>query len=382
MTFEEAKRKHCACIYKIAFPDGKYYVGKTMDLGSRIQLYFRFYDSSRSGELSNAICRYGFDSLDISVLTEVSCKDKSDLDTALSILEIKYIRDLNTITPNGYNVSVGGEILGIRAENIYTGLDVSKNYGENKPILLYGVDGKFLKEYPSVLRCAYDLGLDDDDVRAHVNKKRALCGKYLLREKKYNYVPKTICVSDVKVKERVRYKNIIVPKYVEKEINVGRPCKSLLYDENGDFCGEFDSKIQALRSFTNSHSVPYGAYFGGYIVYKKVSDDYPKKIEPYSEAADYILGDVYRPLSECDRISDSVKKKSRKNYYKKKGSSEHDSLINDFMVRQYNDSGFEKVFQNIRDASKYTHIPYANIWACVFGRTKTCRGYHWEKYDK
>lgn len=382
MKFEEAKKKSCACIYRITSPEGKSYVGQTKNLGDRIGLYYRFYDSNHRGLLYDTIKKFGFENLDISILTEVKCANTSDLELSLSILEIKYIRELGTLSPNGYNSSVGGEILGIPYDCIYTDLDVNRAYNGNKPILLYDTQGDFLKEYSSICRCAYDLGMKDVEVGKYLNKKSALCGKYIVREKKYNYVPQQICVSDIKVKERIKYKNVIVPKYIEKEVNVGHPCKALLYDENGDFRGEFDSKIKALRSFTNAHAVPFGAYYGGYVIYKKVSDDFPKKIEPYVEAKDYILGDEYKPLSECRKVEESVKAKAKKNYYKRKGWGKHENLINDFSIRQYNDDGFEAIYPSIRDASEATGIPYSNIWACVFGRTRKSRGYYWEKYAK
>lgn len=382
MNLEEAKKKSCSCVYKITFPDGKCYVGKTKELSSRIGLYKRFYEGEKNGLVSDAINKYGLDSLDFEILSEVKCKNKFDLELCLSILEIKYIRELNTISPNGYNASIGGEILGVSSDLIYTDLEVNKPSNTNKPILLYDTNGDFVKEYASIGRCAYDLGLDDEEVRKHVNKMVAMRGKYILREKKFNYVPLKICVSEVKIKERVKYKTVIVPKYVEREVNIGRPVKALLYDENGDFRGEFDSKVKALKSYSNAHSIPFGTYYGGYIIYKKVSDDYPQKIEPYVEAVNYILGEEYKPLSECKKIPVDVKEKISNRRYQRKGYGKHTNLINNFKVRQFDDDGFEAIYDNIRDASSCTGISYSCIWACVFGRTKTCAGYYWEKIDE
>lgn len=112
-------------------------------------------------------------------------------------------------------------------------------------------------------------------------------------------------------------------------------------------------------------------------MYKKVSDDYPKRIEPYIDTIDKALGDTYKPMSECPEIKKVHRPKSS---YVRHGWGKHENLINDFLVRQYNDSGMQKIYGNIRDASEATGIRYSSICGCIFGRTKTAGGFYWEKY--
>lgn len=385
MKLSEAKEKHCMCIYKLTFPDGKSYVGKTKSLSGRISIYEKFYKEKNDGILSDAIREFGLDNIELSIVAEPKNIKDCDKELILSVLEIKYIREYNTLTPNGYNVSSGGEVLNIPLEYLPT-----CDYG-CKSILVYDTDGSFVKEFESINKCAYDYGINSDDVRLYLDKRKAFMGKYIFRTKKYNYIPEKIDTTTIKVKERVRYKNIVVKNLIEKDVFIGRPIKALVYDMNGDFVGEFNSKTEAIRSFSKSNSFPFGVYRDGYIVYKKVSDDYPKKIEPYVETLDYILSDEYKPLSECQKIERPIRDISsiiERNSINKsdccKGfglHGKHKNLINNFKVRQYDDNGFEKIYGNMRDASNESGIPYANIWACVMGKTKKCRGYKWEKYE-
>lgn len=377
MTFEEAKKKSCACVYKLDFPNGKSYVGMTKNLGGRMDIYERVY-AEKETKVHLAIREFGLGSLCVSILSEPKNLHDWEKELVLSVLEISYIKQYDTIYPNGYNVSLGGEKLNIPVECLSS---INENYTHtqgDKPILVYDIDGNFLKEFPSIARCAYDFGFDADNVQEVVGKSKAYKGKYIFREKKYNYIPEKIDVTGIKVIDRVKYNTVIVKKYVEREVMKGRPNYSIVYDENGDFVGEFSSKVEALRTFTKSHNVPFGVYHNGYVIYKKVSDDYPKKIEPYVETVGKKLGAEYKPMTECEDLIPQVKKKS---YYERKGYRKHTRLINDFKVRQFDDGGFEAIYDNMRDASEKTGIRYCGIWACIMGRTKTCKGYYWEKIE-
>lgn len=378
MKTEEAKEKSCACIYRIIFPDGMCYVGKTKCLRSRIGLYERF-SVENDTKVNEALKKFGIDNVEWTILSEVNVSSsKEDIELCLSVLEIKYIKAMNTIYPNGYNVSIGGEILGIPVDCL-VGINPSYNYNNgNKHVLVYDIDGNFLKEFESIGRCAYNYGLDEDEVRHNLGKMKSYKGK-IFREKKYNYVPEKIDVTGIKIVNRIKYKTVIVNKYVEREINIGRPCAALLYDENGDFVGEFSSKIKALRTFTKAHSIPFGKYSHGYVVYKKTSDDYPRKIEPYVDTIGKKLGDEYKPLSECEDLP--LEERKRHDTYERKGYHKHTNLINSFRIRQYDGNGFEKFYDNMRDAAEQSGVRYCNIWACVMGRVKKSGGFHWEKVD-
>lgn len=400
---------HVSCVYCLEFPNGMKYVGKTKDLVGRMGLYLKF--SRNNKYLSDAFSEFGVDNVDVSVLREVKCNDDVDLELCLSILEIKYIRELGTVYPNGYNVSLGGEVLGIPVEYITTDSDYVKAYGSgDKSVLVYDLDGKLVGEYPSIARLAYDKGISEDVVRNCLNKSSlALCGKWYVRVKRYDYAPneievnvrsvvkKRIIYEDV-VKERVKYNNVFVDNIVERDRVVVRKDKVLRYDMNGDFRGEYDCLKDACRAFTGSSSgMSYGVYRKGYILFKKRDDNYPTKIEPYTVLSKKVLGDYYVPASElpdkdcikepknkvvgrpkCERV---VKCESSRTPLRVNGK--YTNLNNTFKVAQYDLGGnLIKVFDNMRDASAETGIAYSGIWACVMGRAAKSKGFKWAKYEE
>ena len=409
MRIEEAKKKHCACVYCLEFPNGKKYVGKTKDLGARIGLYERFGGSS---EVSAAINEFGLGSVDVVILREVICDDVIDLELCLSILEVKYIRDWCTLVPNGLNVSLGGECLGIPVECITTDADVIKRYNDgSKVVLCYDLNGDFVKEYESIAKMSYDLGIDEGLVRGCLDSKKMFGDRWYLRVKRYDYAPKHIELDLPKSKERViyndvivervKYKDIIVRREVEKvvERKVTKKCHILKYDMDGVFRGEYDNFNDACKSFLCSSSgMTCGVYRKGYILFKKEGDDYPKQIEPYHVLNKKVLGSYYRPAGELEDKSPDVRVKKASSGKvgrpKKEGSESKDrvrlnvdgrytNINNDFKIAQYTlDGELVSIHNSIRDASADTGINYANIWACVMGRTRKARGFYWEMYKE
>lgn len=410
MNLEEAKKLNCACVYCLEFPNGMKYVGKSKDLSKRISLYLRCNGANKY--LSAAIAEFGFESIDISILSQIECRDKIDLDLCLSILEIKYIRELGSIYPNGYNVSLGGEVLGIPIEYLTTDKDTVKNfYDSSKGVLVYDLNGDFVMEYPSIARMAYDQGVDEKVISGILNTKKMYGEKWFLRVKRYDYAPQHIEVDLPKTKERViyndvvverervKYKDVIVRREVEKvvERKVIKKPHILKYDMNGDFCGEYDNLTKACLSFSNSASgMGCGRYCKGYILFEKVDDDYPKQIEPYHVLSKKILGRHYRPAHELENKSPEIG--SRQSVAKRKVgrprkteiverevlrvNGRYTNINNDFPVEQYDlDGNLIATYNNIRDAAADNDFNYANIWACVMGRTKKSQGYVWKRKE-
>lgn len=371
MTTEEAKKKHDLCIYKLTFPNGKSYIGKTKSLSSRIRIYERNFSEQDSSKVMNAIREFGFDNLTWEIITNPKNVREDDKELILSILEIKYIREFDTVYPKGYNVSVGGEMLSIPVDCIPTN-DIGA-----KAILVYDENGNFIKDYPSIGRCAYDLGIEDDEVRHNLGKRMAFRGKYIFREKKYNYIPQKIDATGFVVKERVKIREIVQKKYVEKEINIGRPNEAIVYDENGDFVGVYKSKIEALRNFTKSHSIPWGKYHKGYVIYKKPDGDYPMKIEPYIETLNKSLGEYYKPLSQCEDLPKS--EYGKKNYQTREY---RDTKYSGMKIECITPNGEYLYFNSIAEASKQTGIRYTKVWHSCFKGTVLRNGYTFEVIDE
>lgn len=371
MTTEDVKEKNELCVYKITFPDGMSYIGKTKNLSKRLRLYEMNLSREKNTPVMQAIKTFGFDSLQWDIITSPKNINEDDKELVLSVLEIKYIREFNTIYPNGYNVSVGGEMLSIPVDCLPTN-DIGV-----KAVLVYDEKGNFIKDYPSIGRCAYGLGITDDEVRNNLGKSKAFRGKYIFREKKYNYIPQQIDATGFVVKERVKVKEVVEKKYVEKEINIGRPNEAIVYDENGDFVGIYKSKIEALRQFTKCHAVPWGKYHRGYIVYKKPDGEYPIKIEPYVETLNKLLGEYYKPMNECEDLPEKAVKKRSYN-----DSGYKNTKYSTMNIECITPEGKKTVYSSISEASKATGISYTKIWSCIFKGVKLRNCYIFRKIEE
>ncbi len=105
-----------------------------------------------------------------------------------------------------------------------------------------------------------------------------------------------------------------------------------------------------------------------------MSDDFPSKIEPYSATVGKILGDIYKPISECDDMPVLCSKRPSRAKAK---------LRNDIDIAQYTlDGTLVAKYSGIREASRITGVSYCKIWACVMGRTRKSAGYVWCKMNE
>lgn len=374
MKLRDCLRKHDSCVYCLEFPDGKCYVGKTLDLGGRVTLYVGDIGKDSSG-VRTIIDEYGADNVNLRILFSMSGQKKVDKDICLSMMEIKYIRELNTLRPNGYNVSVGGEVLGIPIEYITTDKSVIESYyNSNKIVLEYDLDGNYVKEYDSISRCAYEKGVDSDDIRSAVKSNRPFRGLCYLRIKRYNYIPQSIDVAKPIIREKIKIEH----KTIVKEHIVNRTCVRnpvIVYDENGDFVGEYSFLAEASRALGGVH-VSIGVYRSGYIAFRRTTDDYPKKIESRDDFYGYALQEEYKPINELSytpRMKDDGIVKA---------PNLHRNLKLSFPINQFDLGGtFIAQYKSIRDASIGSGIAYSQIYACVHGKTKRAGGYFWEKAD-
>lgn len=82
--------------------NGKLYVGQTIDPDRRCRAHFAWASSCGSSALKAAIQKYGKSNFDF-VLIE-SCVDKDSFNRR----EIYWIRELNSMSPFGYNLTQGG----------------------------------------------------------------------------------------------------------------------------------------------------------------------------------------------------------------------------------------------------------------------------------
>lgn len=373
MKITDLKQCNFSCIYSITFPNGMKYVGKAINLSKRAELYKKKYEYRDYGcsPCIQALCEYGLENVEFDILSRLSCKKDDDLSIALSILEIKYIRELNSLQPNGYNIQNGGEILEIPTEYIATPSGYKCKKYRTKPVLAYNIDGSFYKEFDNIEQCAYLMGCSPELVDSCLDKRKSLLGeKYMLRRKKYNIVPERILpfkpiVIEKTVKKIIYDENIIIrDKIVHRN---GIPV--LQYSLDGDFVKRHESKISAAE-YMGVSCIGNGKVIKGFFFIEQKGQDIEQKISPIEI------------LKKKPKYNIDAKKDIDINEYIELSSNTHEwsNLINDFKVAQYNlDGVLIDIFDSIKHASKETGVPYPGIWACVFGRTKKSKGFIWRK---
>jgi group I intron endonuclease len=96
-------------VYKIVNrANGKSYVGQTVvSLKQRLNTHFSKH--SRCARLKSAIESHGKENFDIVLLNTVTAETRSELSDRLNSLEKSYIKSINTLHPNGYNLTDGGD---------------------------------------------------------------------------------------------------------------------------------------------------------------------------------------------------------------------------------------------------------------------------------
>lgn len=370
MDLESLIKRNDRCVYCLEFPNGMKYVGKTGNLGSRLRLYVRNVESGEGGKVCDALKEFGFSEVGLSVLASVSGMSKDDTELCLGILEIKYIREMDCVFPKGYNVSFGGEVLRIPPEYITTDSEAIKAFKSgSKSVLVYDIEGNFLSEYDSLARMDYELGLSEKDYAPFLDKKKPIADKYYIRSKKYNVIPRRIEVPVWVVNERVKYNTTIEERTIVKEKTAYGCVAALAYDLNGDFVGEYKNRAEASRMLTGVQRMGWGKYCKGYILYKKTSDDYPKKIESYLEVKNKALGEEYKPLEELGDMPKPTLKNGGKYLLK------NDRPINQFTL----DGEFVAQYPSLRTAaSEQDEVSYSQIYACVNGKTHRGGPYIWQ----
>ena len=368
MNIDEVKQVRDACIYRITFPNGKKYVGQTKDLKVRFELYRRQVEGDFGGGMVvDEIRNYGLDNIAIDILAKINTEDREDLILCLSVMEIKYIRSENSLSPNGYNNSIGGEVLGIPTE--YLSTEFSKENG-GKPLLVYNKQGKFLKEYFSIRDCAYNLGIDSKTLRDMIDKRNSLlAGKYMIREKKGTVIPTQIIPFKPKVIQKTIYEIERVEKKIYREKNVRKEYQILKYTSNGEYCGLYETSMDAALSI-GRRSIRKGVLIGGYIFFHYDGGEIKQNIEVKTNSRGVAPSRKYDEVLKAKRNEDI----EPLNPINPKGS--------DFPVGQYTlDGKFIAEFGSIREAASANGIGYGVVYANVLGKTRKGKGYLWRRLE-
>ena len=375
MNLEEAKSNRVSCIYRITFPDGKYYVGRTKSLRERVRLYERkMSDETDNSRVMTALREFGIENVSWDILSCVSVRDADNLSLCLSILEIKYIREQDCIYPNGYNTSIGGELLGIPADVIETKFGVNATGYAGKPLLVYDKDGVFMNEYPSVAKCAYALGVPESHISNAVDKIALVRSTYMVREKKYGDVPQKILpFAPQVVKKTVVEKEVEVEKvFVKKELDKA----SIMYDEYGEYVGIFESTYQVRKYIGIDCRFPFGREYHGYYLFHYNGGEIKKSLGVFtSKMLTTTMYDDILALGDAENIGDMISLKvieEEKEDVKQRGCrGKAARQVNKYAL----DGEYIETYDSISDAARANETFESSIRACCNRKTRRSGGF-------
>lgn len=142
MSFNKDTNLYDGYIYKIYSDiNNKIYIGQTIvDISTRwSQHLYRAKYENNPPYMYKAMQKYGIDKFHICLLKTYSEKTEELLKEKLNKCEIDYISKYNTLAPNGYNLTIGGD-----------------NFGANYKIAvdMYNKKGKLLNSFDSILEGA------------------------------------------------------------------------------------------------------------------------------------------------------------------------------------------------------------------------------------
>lgn len=141
-------------IYKIQNKiNGKIYIGQTVGtLEHRMSQHKA--NNKKTSVIGNAIQKYGWDNFDVEVIDETETIEE------LNRKEIYWIGYYNSLSPNGYNLEIGGrnalpgEKTREKISKANKGRFLSEKSPRAKKVYMFSLNGDFISEYGSVREAA------------------------------------------------------------------------------------------------------------------------------------------------------------------------------------------------------------------------------------
>lgn len=154
MAYNKEENNYYGWIYKISNnQNNKVYIGQT-----RIGINERWLQHLQSSDrydkwksyLHKSMKAYGKENFKIEKIEEIVCNTEDELKTLLNEKEIYYIDFYNSLSPNGYNLTRGGQT------NVIT---------NEKPVCQYDLEGNFINKYESSKFASIKTGVEANGIR-------------------------------------------------------------------------------------------------------------------------------------------------------------------------------------------------------------------------
>lgn len=156
MAYNEKDGMYYGYIYKIINNvNDKVYIGQTRrTIKQRWKDHCNsIYTSRYNCILYNAMVKYGVECFNIVQLGEYKFENESDLTIKLNEEEIKYIQEYNSLKPNGYNLTAGGN---------------NDAESQREPVDKYTISGIFVATYGSIFEAS--LSVDECKSATHISE--------------------------------------------------------------------------------------------------------------------------------------------------------------------------------------------------------------------
>lgn len=315
------------CIYNKL--NNKNYIGQTI---RTIDIRYKDHISMSKNHVENSpfLYRdakfYGWDMFVVYEVEKNECKTKEELCDKLNDREIYYINCYNSLYPNGYNITIGGDANSIR---------------NMKKVYQFDLYGNLIAEFNSLIEASEKTNVLSSVISSCCNGRYVTGGNYY-----WNNEP----VFKEEIKNR-RLKTIIV-KY---DLN-GNLIK--IYNSISDAKSELPDKLKDINSVSSTISK---------CAIGKSKTAYGFIWHYYEDVIDG-NGEVLNKLSneEITRVST----KNIETFFKRP-------------VCQFDTNrNYICKYESIKEASNKTDVGYASIQACAAGRQKTGGGYYWMYYDE
>lgn len=339
-------------IYKYTFPNGKVYIGQTINPRSRKSQHLCKSTGARNVAFWRAYTKYG--SVEYDEIKAVVADSKEELCEKLNQLEQEYISLYKSNNPTyGYNLTSGGQVFVVNDEGRKRMSDART---DKLPVLQYDLSGNLIAEYDSVVDAAKAVGSQPGNIWNCCNGFSS--GK---RKKKVQMVRGFI----------FRFKSEVsdIPQKIDVAITTNKK-KVLQYTLDGKFVKEWDSII-AVEQTLNFHESGirqscYGKYrqSNGYMWrFRDELYDIPLVIEP-----------IRQKVKRCfpELTADQIEKGKR--ICREKNSRQ--------VLKFSFDGNYISEYTSIEEAALDVAGDAATICnACKCKKVKSAYGYQWRYKD-
>ena len=154
--------------------NNKQYVGQTSDFKSRQWDWNCLKKTYANEYLSDDRAKYGFDAWTVETLAKTDSREEA------WELEQRFIKDYNTLWPNGYNISEGGA-----GAKYWIGKQLTDEHKEKIsealkiPVYQYTLDGKLVAIWKSATDAAEKLGIERSNISACCHGRLKTAGGYI-----------------------------------------------------------------------------------------------------------------------------------------------------------------------------------------------------------